>query len=70
MKKVVIIGGGVIGLCAAYYLQKEGHKVTVVDQSTMDFGASYVNAGYLSPSHIIPLAAPVLNPRRNSNNPM
>ena len=58
MKKVVIIGGGVIGLCAAYYLQKEGHKVTVVDQSTMDFGASYVNAGYLSPSHIIPLAAP------------
>lgn len=58
MKKGVIIGGGVIGLCAAHYLQKEGHKVTVVDQSTMDFGASYVNAGYLSPSHIIPLAAP------------
>ncbi|SEL60498.1 D-amino-acid dehydrogenase [Aquimarina amphilecti] len=58
MKEVVVIGGGIIGLCSAYYLQKEGHKVTVIDQSSMDFGASYVNAGYLTPSHIIPLAAP------------
>jgi len=58
MKKVVVIGGGVIGLCSAYYLIKEGHDVTVVDQSTMDYGASYVNAGYLTPSHIIPIAAP------------
>lgn len=57
-KKVIIIGGGIIGLCSAYYLQKEGHQVVVVDQSTMDAGASYVNAGYISPSHIIPLAAP------------
>ncbi len=58
MKECVVIGGGVIGLCSAYYLHKEGHHVTVVDQSNMDSGASYVNAGYLSPSHIIPLAAP------------
>jgi len=57
-KKCIVIGGGIIGLCAAYYLQKEGHRVTIVDQSNMDSGASYVNAGYLSPSHIIPLAAP------------
>lgn len=58
MKSVVVIGGGVIGLCSAYYLAKAGHRVTVIDQSAMDFGASYVNAGYVSPSHIIPLAAP------------
>ena len=58
MKKCIIIGGGVIGLCTAYYLQKEGHQVTVIDQSAMDQGASYVNAGYISPSHIIPLSAP------------
>lgn len=57
-KKVIIIGGGIIGLCSAYYLQKEGHQVTIVDQSNLDSGASYVNAGYLSPSHIIPLSAP------------
>jgi len=57
-KNVVVIGGGIIGLCSAYYLQKEGHQVTIVDQSSMDAGASYVNAGYISPSHIIPLSAP------------
>ncbi|AXT52395.1 FAD-dependent oxidoreductase [Aquimarina sp. BL5] len=57
-KKVIIIGGGIIGLCSAYYLHKEGHNITVIDQSSMDYGASYVNAGYLTPSHIIPLAAP------------
>ncbi|MDT0607354.1 NAD(P)/FAD-dependent oxidoreductase [Croceitalea rosinachiae] len=57
-KTVIIIGGGVVGLCTAYYLQKEGCNVTVIDKSTMDAGASYVNAGYLTPSHIIPMAAP------------
>ncbi len=47
-----------MGLCSAYYLKKEGHQVTVLDRSSMDGGASYVNAGYLTPSHIVPLAAP------------
>ncbi|WP_282136428.1 NAD(P)/FAD-dependent oxidoreductase [Seonamhaeicola maritimus] len=57
-KEVVVIGGGIIGLCSAYYLHNEGHQVVVIDKSNMDAGASYVNAGYLSPSHIIPLSAP------------
>lgn len=58
MKEVVIIGGGIIGLSTAYYLQKEGCKVTVIDKSNFSGGASYVNAGYITPSHIISLAAP------------
>jgi len=57
-KNIIIIGGGIIGLCSAYYLQKEGCQVSIIDQSNLDVGASYVNAGYLSPSHIIPLSAP------------
>ena len=57
-KEVIIIGGGIIGLCSAYYLQKEGHQVTVIDKSDMNEGASYVNAGYISPSHLVPLSAP------------
>ena len=57
-KNVVVIGGGIIGLCSAYYLQKEGHQVTIIDQSDFKTGASYVNAGYITPSHIISLASP------------
>lgn len=58
MKEIIVIGGGIIGLCSAYYMRKAGHGVTVIDQSNLDEGASYVNAGYISPSHIIPLSAP------------
>ncbi len=57
-KKIIIVGGGIAGLCSAYYLHKDGHHVTVLDKSDMTGGASYVNAGYITPSHIIPLAAP------------
>ncbi len=57
-KEVIIIGGGVIGLCTAYYLEKEGHKVTVIDKSDISQGASFINAGYITPSHFIPLSAP------------
>lgn len=57
-KEILIIGGGIIGLCSAYYLQKEGHEVTVVDKSDFSKGASYINAGYITPSHIVSLAAP------------
>lgn len=55
---VGIIGGGITGLCIAYYLQKEGATVTVMDRSDMQNGCSYGNAGMIVPSHIIPLAAP------------
>ena len=58
MKKVVIIGGGIVGLSTAYYLHKEGHEVIVIDKSNFSTGASYVNAGYITPSHIISLASP------------
>ncbi|MDR3715271.1 MAG: FAD-dependent oxidoreductase [Puia sp.] len=55
---VTIIGGGVIGLCCAYYLQKEGFEVTIIDQGDITRGTSFGNAGYVSPSHFIPLASP------------
>lgn len=57
--KVVVIGGGIVGLSSAYYLAKDGHQVTVVDRSTATtFGCSHGNAGMIVPSHFIPLAAP------------
>lgn len=57
-KDIVIIGGGIVGLSTAYFLHKEGHQVTVIDKSDITSGASFVNAGYITPSHIIPLASP------------
>lgn len=45
-------------MCSAYYLVKEGYSVTVLDQGDITTGASFINAGYLTPSHFIPLAAP------------
>ena len=55
---VVILGGGAIGLCSAYYLWRNGASVVVVDKGEMGHGCSLHNAGYVSPSHFIPLAAP------------
>ena len=57
-KKVVVIGGGIVGLSTAFYLRAEGHEVVILDKGTLSEGASFVNAGYLTPSHIVPLAAP------------
>jgi D-amino-acid dehydrogenase len=58
MKPTLIIGGGIVGLFSAYFLQKEGIEVTVIDQTDMQDNCSTGNAGMITPSHIIPLAAP------------
>ncbi|RAI95319.1 NAD(P)/FAD-dependent oxidoreductase [Algoriphagus yeomjeoni] len=58
MKPTIIIGGGIIGLFTAYFLQKEGVEVQVIDQGDMNINCSTGNAGMIVPSHIIPLAAP------------
>jgi len=58
MSKAIIIGGGVIGLFSAYYLHKAGWEVEVVDQGDLSDNCSYGNAGMITPSHFVPLAAP------------
>ena len=58
-KSVVIVGGGVIGLCVAYYAQQNGHNVTVVERGAPAHeNCSLGNAGMIVPSHFVPLAAP------------
>lgn len=58
MAHIIIIGGGIIGLSAAYYLNKAGHQVTVLDKGDIAGNCSHGNAGMIVPSHFVPLAAP------------
>ena len=58
MSKAVIIGGGIIGLFSGYYLQKSGWEVEIIDQGDLSDNCSYGNAGMITPSHFVPLAAP------------
>ena len=58
-KRVIIIGGGVVGLCTAYYSAQRGFKVTVIERNPANRdGCSFGNAGMIVPSHFVPLAAP------------
>jgi D-amino-acid dehydrogenase len=55
---VVIIGGGVIGVCSAYYLVQKGIQVTLIEKGEIASGCSYGNGGLIVPSHSVPLASP------------
>ncbi len=58
-RKMVVVGGGIIGLSTAYAALREGSQVTVVDRiSNTGDNCSLGNAGMIVPSHFIPLAAP------------
>lgn len=57
-KNVTVIGAGIVGICCASYLQRDGHKVTVVDSVGPGESCSRGNAGGLSPGSIVPVALP------------
>lgn len=57
--RVVVVGGGVIGVTTAYYLAEAGHEVVVYDrQKGPAQEASYATAGEISSGYAAPLAAP------------
>ena len=57
-ENVCVIGGGIIGACTAYFLNQAGKNVTVVEQSKFGAACSAGNCGYISPSHVLPIAVP------------
>ncbi|MCU0395502.1 MAG: FAD-dependent oxidoreductase [Chitinophagaceae bacterium] len=58
MATAIVIGGGIVGLSSAYYLRQSGWDVIVADKSDFNDNCSYGNAGYVCPSHFVPLASP------------
>src|SRR5687768_11960061 len=57
-RHVAIVGAGMVGLATAWFLQEHGVEVTVLERDRVAAGASWGNAGWLTPS----LAAPLPDP--------
>jgi D-amino-acid dehydrogenase len=55
---VVVVGGGIVGLCTAYYLRRGGCEVTLVTGGQPGEGASSVNAGWIAPAFSGPVPGP------------
>lgn len=56
--EVIVIGGGVVGVCSAYFLAEHVRGVIVIEKGDICSGCSYGNAGLILPSHSVPFAAP------------
>lgn len=57
-RRVGVVGAGMTGLACAWFLQEEGVEVTVLERSDVAAGASWGNAGFLSPALCVPLTEP------------
>jgi D-amino-acid dehydrogenase len=57
-KHITVLGAGIVGMCCAAYLQRDGHQVTVIDRGPPGEGTSFGNAGILSPGSCVPMAVP------------
>lgn len=60
MAKVVIVGGGIIGLASAYFLRKKGFDIVLVDKGVPGAACSSGNMGWICPSLSEPVPAPGL----------
>jgi D-amino-acid dehydrogenase len=55
---VTVIGGGIVGVCSAAWLQRQGFAVTLVESGELGEGASFGNAGNISPGAVVPYLVP------------
>lgn len=59
-KNVIVVGAGVVGMGCASYLQRAGHKVTVIDRLPPGRSTSFGNGGGIASTFVLPLAMPGL----------
>ena len=59
-KTIAIIGAGIVGVSTAIWLQRDGHKVILIDREGPAAGTSYGNGGVLAASGVVPVNAPGL----------
>jgi D-amino-acid dehydrogenase len=58
--RVAVVGAGMVGLATAWFLQERGVEVTVIDREGVAAGASWGNAGWLTPGIATPLPEPAV----------
>ena len=58
MAHVTIVGAGIVGVSSALWLQKAGFDVTIVEAGAVGEGASFGNAGNISPGAVVPYLIP------------
>jgi D-amino-acid dehydrogenase len=56
--RIIVIGGGAVGLCVAEALVSRGAEVVVLERDRCGTGASAGNAGWITPSLSIPVPGP------------
>src|SRR5438270_11221634 len=57
--KILVLGGGVVGVTTAYFLAKAGHDVTILEEKDgLGLEASAGNAGIIAPGHSFAWASP------------
>jgi D-amino-acid dehydrogenase len=56
--RIVVVGGGFIGLCSALHLQAQGVTVVLIDPGEPERAASYGNAGQLAVGEVVPISGP------------
>lgn len=54
----VVIGGGIVGVCCALYLQRNGHAVTLIDPAAPGDSTAKWSCGQMAVSEVIPLSKP------------
>ncbi|WP_243463805.1 FAD-dependent oxidoreductase [Bordetella bronchiseptica] len=57
-KEIIVLGAGMVGVCAALHLQRRGHRVTLVDRREPGLETSYGNAGIIQREAVEPYAFP------------
>lgn len=57
-KSVTVIGAGLVGVCCALHLQREGFKVRLVEKGEPGRGASFGNAGSFGTASCVPFSMP------------
>lgn len=57
-RRVAVIGAGMVGVCAASWLQRDGHSVLLIEPGNPGEGASFGNAGCFNGSSVTPVAMP------------